>query len=155
MKKVIALVLILLLVFSSVVATSALISPTKEDVYVIVIDHSGDGAGYAEPLSVVIGSNGTFTLTAVDGSQAFTKWILEGNYEIIEGNLESRYLVIRPSSDIKATAVFGGGTQGNSDKNSTSPKTGTIPYAIVLLFLAVLASGVAVFVSRKLQKKKD
>lgn len=121
-----------------------------KDNYTINVDVIGDGKANAEPVKVGINSDGTVTLTATDGNDKFATWILDGLYEIVEGSLTSRTLVIKPLSDVDAVAKFtsdgkddGSGT-GTTDK-STSPKTGDpTPYAVALIVLAAFGAMFAV-----------
>lgn len=155
MKKVLSLVLVLaLLLTTSIIMVSAEVSPTKETEadYHIVVDHSGDGTADADHYDVQIGSEGEVTLTATDGDQSFDHWVLDGDYEIIEGSLNSRYLKIRPHSNIHATAIFDSGTNGKKDKSDTSPKTGTLPYALALVFIAGIAGAAIIIISKKVKK---
>ena len=53
-------------------------------------------------------SDGTITLTATANKLAsFTNWVIDGDYEIVEGSLTSETITIRPKADgIKISTVF-------------------------------------------------
>lgn len=65
------------------------------------------GDATADPGRIKKGSDGTSTLTAVEenGGQ-FQQWVLECDYDIVSGDLKSKVLVIRPKTDVYATAYF-------------------------------------------------
>lgn len=117
----------------------------------------GDGTASSDPTTVAKGSDGTFTLKAVDGKDKFTAWTISGEYEIVSGDLNSRELVIRPLTDIYAVAKFvgEGSTEPvtpteNPNKDNTSPKTGDPTMMFVVLALA--AMGLGVFAVKKIKE---
>ena len=80
------------------------------------------------------------TLTAKVIDCYFVGWEIEGEYEIIEGNLISPIIKINPKSDIIAVAVFKGGENSepilNNEVGNTSlisPKTGQEAYKIYII----------------------
>ena len=110
MKKLISIALVLIMVFAvSAISFGAAPSPDADKYYTINVDSEGNGTGHVDRNKIKIDSTGEyFTLTAdpdKDGGY-FTKWILDGDYEIISGDLYSPVLVIRPKSDLKATASY-------------------------------------------------
>ena len=119
---------------------------------------SGDGKATADPEKVKKGSGNTVTLTAVDGKDTFSEWKLACKYDIVSGDLKSRKLVIKPYTDVHATAYFTGqgateATQAPTEKKNTgntAPKTGD-PLFIVF-GLAALALCGGVLAAKKLKK---
>ena len=123
-----------------------------KDYLTVTAETLGDGTATAEPSKIPVGSNGTSTLTATDGSKGkFVKWVLACDYEIVSGDLNSKVLVIRPSTDVHATAYFtedgkdhGDITDKNKD-NTTSPKTAdATPYVATIVLLAMFGAMFAV-----------
>lgn len=153
MKRIIALVLVLVLLFSvSIVTGSALVSPKKPDYYYLTLNTRGSGTASANRYSVYKYGDDYFILTAADGDDPFGYWTIDGDYEIIDGDLYSRILSLKPYSDISATAVFG---DGNNNNGKVSPGTGTPVVAAGIVFV-VLLSGLFICLSvRKLRKKED
>ncbi|MBR1533085.1 MAG: hypothetical protein IJ639_01865 [Ruminococcus sp.] len=126
-----------------------------EDHLTMTVKTRGRGTAKVDKNTVPTGSNERVTFTATDGEDTFTEWILECDYEIVEGSLKSRKLVIIPHTDIHATAVFVGSdsptsTPGTANTSSTSPKTGDPLF--VVLALAVLALGTGVFAVKKIKE---
>lgn len=156
MKKLFALMLALVLIASLAVSVSAVShdSPTPVSYYDVSTSVVGTGEAGADPIKVVVNSDGTSTLTAVEveGGGAFVRWELVGEYEIVEGSLTSKVLVIKPLSDVKASAVFkdAGKDTGKKNDSSTSPKTGDMSMIIVTVML--LAAGAAVFAVKKIKE---
>lgn len=157
MKKVFALMLALVIVASLAVSVSAATSyssPVPVSYYNISTSVVGTGSANGDPIKVEANTDGTSTLTAseVSGGGAFVKWELTGEYDIVEGSLTSKVLVIRPKSDVKGVAYFkeAGKDTGKKDDSSTSPKTGDM----TLLFVSVmlLAAGTAVFAVKKIKE---
>lgn len=173
MKKLVSIlmVLVILALGTTVIAgaSSAVVSPTKEDVWHISTKTVGDGDAASDKYSVVQNADETVTLTATDGTETFYKWTMEGQYTIIDGGLEGRVMTIMPASDIVATAYFSGGsssgsssttssgstssTSSGTNSSSTSPKTGSFTYAMILTLIALAAGGVAIVVSKKVRQK--
>ena len=48
----------------------------------------------------------TITFTCVEEDDYFVRMIIEGDYEILEGDLESPVITVRPEGDIKVQCVF-------------------------------------------------
>lgn len=164
MKRIISICLLLVILVTvsvvSVGAVDTVISPTKGE-YVIVVDTNDPQAGTAEAdkYSVKIGTDETVTLTAIEGDGTFQEWTIDGDYKLVTGDLDSKVVVIRPNSDVHATAIFktsGQSTTSSSasgtNSGSTSPKTGNISYALILMLIAVVAGVVAVIVSKKVKR---
>ena len=159
MKKIISILMILVILGTcTAVVAGALESPTKEQSWHITVKTDGDGSADADKYSIIKNEDETVTLTAKDGVDSFTEWQIDGSYTIVDGSLTSRVLTIKPSSDIVATAKFGGGSSSSksssgTNSSSTSPKTGSFTYALILTLLAVAAGAVAIVISRKVKQK--
>lgn len=132
----------------------------EEDYLNMTVKTVGDGKASVDIPRVKKGSGDTVTFLAEDLSETFTEWVLECKYDIVEGSLTDRKLVIRPYTDVHATAYFvGKGTTPDSssskssssgpDNNGTAPKTGD-PLFIVI-GLAVLALGAGALAVKKIK----
>lgn len=126
----------------------------EENFLNMTVSTVGHGSASVSPASVGVGSGELVTFTAVDGLETFSGWVLECKYDIVEGSLNSRTLVIRPYTDVHATATFGGATvsanTGTKNTSSSSPKTGD-PLFIVI-GLAVLALGTGALAVKKIKE---
>lgn len=82
--------------------------PTAKTYYSIITDVEGNGTATCSSSKVSKTSCDAVTLIAIDAEEDgyFTKWILGGEYEIVEGDEYSSQLTIRPKSDIMAIASF-------------------------------------------------
>ena len=105
----------------------------------VVPDEYGDAT--AEPSRIAKGSGETSTLTATEkNGGVFQEWVLECDYEIVSGDLKSKVLVIRPETDVYATAYFTKPGEEPTEpktpdkKDDTSPKTG---YPLMLIIGAM------------------
>ncbi len=105
MKKLIAFLTALLLVFSLAVTVSAAGSPQDKKEYKITHTTNLDGA---ESTASKVTEGETLKLTAKNDIQgySFVKWNIKGNYSIVSGTLNSAELVILPLSDITVTEVY-------------------------------------------------
>ncbi len=65
-----------------------------------------DGSGTVE--AVKDGDDGV-QLTAHAGDEAFFMWLIEGDYEIVAGNIANDVIFIAPKSDIKVLALYNDG----------------------------------------------
>ena len=65
-----------------------------------------DGSGTVE--AVKDGDDGV-QLTAHAGDEAFFMWLIEGDYEIVAGNITNDVIFIAPKSDIKVLALYNDG----------------------------------------------
>ena len=122
------------------------------DYYTITTEAVGAGSAAANPGRVRKGSRGTSTLTATEEGGTFVKWELQCDYEIVEGSLTSKVLVIRPLTDVHAIAYFKEANKdaGKKDEGSTSPKTGDI--SMIFIAVMLLAAGAAVFAVKKIRE---
>lgn len=105
----------------------------------------GDGTITIDPTKIAKGTDGTVTLTAVDGKDTFARWILACEYEIVEGSLTSRTLVIKPLTDVHVTAEFTANgepaTEPAKTDSNTSPKTGDPTFMIITMIMLAMALG--------------
>lgn len=102
--------------------------------------------------AIEVGKKLTLVATANDGN-TFSKWVIDGEYEIVSGDLESGKLVIIPKSDVSIDTVFldadGNelkGNKANGDGSDKSPKTGV---ATGVALLTLLGSAVCMGYSTK------
>lgn len=149
MKKIIAVLLAVVMVFALAVSTAALISPTPDDYNDIKVVVDGNGKAEADKYKVKKGSGDDVTLTATETTDSFINWTIDGEYVIVSGSLSSKVLVIEPESDIVATAHFKGTGGGNGNGGNTSPKTSD-PIVMVLAVMMIAAAG-GIFCVRKIR----
>lgn len=124
----------------------------EEDYFTITAEAVGAGSASANPGKVQKGTDGTSTLTATEEGGTFVKWELQCDYDIVEGSLTSKVLVIRPKTDVHAIAYFKEANKdaGKKDEGSTSPKTGDM--SMVFIAVMLLAAGAAVFAVKKIRE---
>ena len=170
MRQFVSIALVLVMLFAMTVSASALISPGGKDHFGITVgtnpsDGSLGGAN-TDKNSVTANTDedGNVTLTADEKNNGkFSHWEIEGEYDIIEGSLTDKVIVIRPKSDIHAIAVFEKpGTPDSSsptesktpvsggNTSNTSPKTGDSLY--IIFGLAVLALGAGALAVKKIKE---
>lgn len=146
MKKIITCLLMCVLLTITAFGAFAEISPTAPVKYKVTVSHEGNGDAKREPGTISYGDKIVFE--AIEDDE-FIGWTITGDYEIIEGTLESKRLVIRGFSDIHGHAVFASigdattpaPTQGNT--SPSSPKTGT--NSTVFVFVGIIAlAGVSI-----------
>jgi len=76
--------------------------------------------------------------TPADGYN-FINWTITGDYEIVDGSLTDKTLVIKLKSDVKAIANFNA-VDSEGDKDPTSPPSGdSVVYMIVFACLVAFA----------------
>ncbi len=144
MKKIIALVLAMTLVFALAVSTAALKSPEPDEYFYINVNINGSGNAYAQPYRIEKGSEEPITLTAPEGD--FVRWEISGDYKLVDGKLTDKVIKIIAYSDLTVDAVFAdaGKKSDGGNESSTSPKTGdTVYYVIGMMALAMAAALVA------------
>ena len=144
MKKIAALLLALTMVFAMAISVSALASPKPVEYFNINVTIDGTGNAMAQPYKIEKGSDDTVTLSVTDDGAGFVKWVISGDYTIVSGTLTSKTLVIKPESDISAEAVFadGKGAPKSGNDSNTSPKTGDMTAAVVLMMVLAMGAGV-------------
>lgn len=158
MRKITILFLALFLIFNlCILSTSAAESPIAVNYYAMHV--AIDGHGHAEVDKVDISAESDelviFTALPREGYH-FVGWKIEGTYNIIEGNIYSPTIKLRPTSDIFATAVFndGDGTIATMDTSPISPKTGQSPLPVFLALVAlVLSAGSIMMINTKKIKR--
>lgn len=106
MKRVISIALVALMIFALTVSASALDSPGPKDYYKIEVGSQGKGHATESTDKVEIGTDNTVTFNAYEDGGFFTKWIIDGKYTIVSGDEYSPVLVVRPESNVNATAYF-------------------------------------------------
>jgi len=151
MKRVIAVLMILLVFAGFAISAEAIESPVAKQYYSIDLTIRGTGEAKSDVWSIEVGTNDTCTFTAKETTQKFVSWnIIDGDYDIVSGNYEELTFTIRPKTDIKVIAVFDDGLMERAvpmrDKSSVSPNTSDkTPYAIIgivlVLLVVVIVSG--------------
>ncbi len=178
MKKVLSIIFALVLMCCAVASVSAEISPTasvpKDTIIIDAIPVPGEAGSTTpdinNPGKIEISSGEVVTLTATPSKgYKFSHWeFIFGEFEIIEGDLTTPTIVIKPtgSSNIRAEAHFvkeGVDPTAPSSKpvttlppDSTSPITGTAnngsDTAVILAMSAMILVSVATVV---VLKKKE
>ena len=157
MKKLLIPLLVLAMICSLSLCAFAesVQSPTAPVVYEVVVNQPDKNVG---SVSRIDNADGTITFTvSAEDEATFTKWVLEGDYEIVSGSLTSKTITIRPKADnVKVDTVFNGeetttaATSGDSNGSATSPETGA-PVAAVAVVLAT-AMGAAFVAKKQLSK---
>lgn len=165
MKKLLIPLLVLAMVFSLSLCAFAesVPSPTAPVVYEVTVNQPNKNVG---SVSRVDNNDGTITLTvSPEEAVSFTKWVLEGDYEIVSGDLTSTTIIIKPKADnvivntefkTAETTTSAEETTVPSDApaddngSDTSPETGA-PVAAVAVTLAV-AMGAAFVAKKQLSK---
>lgn len=161
MKRTLSVLIAMLLILCATVPAFAAVSPTgAKDITVTVVPTEGGGGSYdaITKYDPVNGATIQFVPKPNDG-YTFDHWVIEGDYEIISGSLETGDLVIKAYSDIiatpyyvksgpttasEATMVTGATIQQNTEK--TSPKTGSndmtgvvgVTVGVSLLFAGII-----------------
>lgn len=139
-------------------------SPTAPVQYQVTVNQPDKAMG---TVNRVDNSDGTITLTvAPESGASFTKWVIDGDYEIVSGSLTDTTITIKAKADIKVNTEFKTAepttvapeepttvpADASDDDNgsSTSPETGA-PVASVAVTLAV-ALGAAFVAKKQLSK---
>lgn len=141
MKKIIALVLALALVLSLPVFAFAEGSPSGDPEYRVQIINVDGGTATGEK-----NADGSYTVTVtVKDGYKFNKWTIEGDYELVDCDIDDETVTFTYSSDITITPVYTKeGTSsgaGSVDTGSGSPDTSdNNSYTLVAVsLLAVIA----------------
>ena len=168
MKKFLSIALAIVMIFAlSAVAfaeeATEYKSPVPQDEFKIDVSwFPGDGSlgdAVADQYTVVKNTDGTVTITANPKANGeFTKWEIDGKYEVVSGDLTTPVITVRPASDLKIVAYFKapGGTEPTTVKptekpsNPVSPKTGDPLFLIIAL--AALALGTGIFAVKKIKE---
>lgn len=164
-KKMLALIVVVLLMFSSVTVMAAN-SPVAPNYFEITVEGQTVGKNGATNLVVdggkitissgIVEEGKEVTLTATpDKNNKFSKWVIDGDYEIVEGSLTDLTITIIPKSDLDVDADFLDSsdqpieedpTKKPGNSSNVSPKTGVATGAIMI---TLLASGAVAITSRK------
>ena len=107
MKRFTAITLALMLLFVFTISVAAQDSPIGKKYYKVV--SSAEGSGFADNSvnKVEQGTGDTCVLTATPDKGYFTRWIIKGDYDILDGKtLLDPVFTIVPKSDIEAIASF-------------------------------------------------
>ena len=140
MKKISALLLVLVLMFTLAVPSFAADSFVGDGIAEVTVKVEGNGTAAKEE------KDGVFTLTATPAKdEEFKEWKLSGtkdvDYKLIDGALTDKVIKIEAINDVTATAVFtaNNGSAGDSDGGDTSPESGynevmLIAFAVVSVF---------------------
>lgn len=166
MKKLVSVVLALVMIFALTATFAAEESPIGKEYYIITVDYIpadgslGTASSDKSKVKVdAVGEDGNVTITAVEkGNGEFVNWTIEGKYDIVSGSLTDTVMVIKPLSDIHATAKFtapgttpdSSSKPANPDNSKSSPKTSD-PLWIVL-GMAVLALGAGALAVKKIKE---
>ncbi len=149
MKKILAIILASLMMFSvmaTVFAADEFLSPGAKDFYNVVANVKDDkgGTATAEKPQVPVGETVTITAKEDDGFE-FIGWTFTGEFEWVEGDANSKVIVVRPLSDVVFTAAFEGeGPDKDTDKDS--PVTGYRDTLATTVMATVLTLGFAAVV---------
>lgn len=103
--------------------------------------------------NAVVGKGDTYTLIAsnLPKGYEFSRWEINGKYEIVSGSLTSKKVVIKPKSDVTVTELTEKAAQGAANTSDKSPKTGD---SIPAILSSVLVVALAVFaISGKIARK--
>lgn len=107
MKRFAAITLALILMFTFAVSVAAQESPIGKQYYKISVSAEGSGTATSSTNKVEKNTGDSVTLTATPDSGYFTRWIIDGDYELAEGySITDPVIVIIPSSDINAISSF-------------------------------------------------
>lgn len=156
MKRIIALLAVMLMTFGFLtsISTAALPSPTATTYNVVNVEIKGTGGVTTTEWMVEANKGNTVTLEATEAGSSFVFWNLIGSYNIVEGKATDKIFIIEPLSDILAIATFEDGVNEvavpiNLDKSSTSPKTGQEALPIYIIFAIIVVAAFGVFYSVK------
>ena len=145
MKKLFAILVAAMIVVFATVPAFAVVSPSKSSGQFKVTMHNQNGGSgsYTEERDKD-GQHVTIKAHPKNG-YTFSKWVIDGDYELVKGSLTDEEIYLLLKSDIDVTPLFAGkgGTISVSQNTSPeSPKTGdSTPLVITLISLSVLALG--------------
>lgn len=106
MKRVISIALVVMMVLTLTLSTAALTSPPVKEYYKITVGSEGKGHASSDTDKVQAGTDGTVTFLAFEDGGFFTKWVIDGKYDIVSGGEYDDQFIIKPLSDINAVAYF-------------------------------------------------
>ncbi len=137
MRKILAMLMVVAMLFAIAIPMSAEISPKPEPEVDAEVVPEGGGE-----VTEMNNGDGTITLTAKpsDGN-VFVKWEFTGEFEWVKGDANSATITIRPITDVKAQAIVKGQATvkptPKPDEDDKSPSTGVAP---ILMAVAAVAS---------------
>lgn len=150
MKRVISLMVALLLAVSFSAVSFAAVSPKGETKYEVTVE-SNKGGSIKDLYEKTENDDGTVTLEHISNDK-FLRWEINGKYDLVDGNLKSDYIVIRPHEDLVAKMVFAlSDKEGKDDDGSKSPETGNS--ALPLMAVVTVGAGIAAVISKKCLNK--
>lgn len=155
MKKFLSLLLFFLMIISIFnLSAGALPSPSPIDYYKITISNQGDGKVEADKISIVANENDVVTLVATEEKSPFIRWDILGTYEIVQGNLTSKNLQLKPKSDLVIIGIFQSKdfkTNNIKTTNPLSPKTGqrNISTAYIYLIILIICTIIVLIIRKK------
>lgn len=161
MKKIFTILVATLVLALSVMPAFAVVSPTASEEYSVTIHNTKGGTGSYTTVTDTDGTHVTLVADAKDG-YVFKYWVIDGEYVLVDGDLESDELEILISSDIEATPYYEkedteSGTDSTTDSDTTvsgstvsvsqnedsvSPKTG-----VDSMYFAIIGIGVFVIIA--------
>ena len=107
MKRFTAITLALIMIFVFTVAAAAQDSPIGKQYYKASASAEGSGTAASSTNKVEKDSGETVTFTATPDKGYFTRWIIKGDCEILNGGtVEDPVITVLPHSDIEAIASF-------------------------------------------------
>ncbi|MCH5303895.1 MAG: hypothetical protein J1E41_03440 [Ruminococcus sp.] len=163
MKKTLSLLVAAIILVLSAMPAFAVVSPTASKEYKVIMHNPNGGSGSYTTKTDKDGKHATLTAHPKNGYE-FSKWVIEGDYVLEDGELTDDVISVLLNSDIHVYPQFkkigskssetGSKITVSQNTSSTSPKTGdnTIYFAIALIAAAVLAFG-AVGVKLAVSKK--
>lgn len=135
MKKFLSVLMVVAMLFVIAIPVAAEISP-KPDPVVDAGTVPEDGGN----VDKIVNEDGTITLIVKpEDGYNFIKWEIDGEYEIIKGELTDKTITIKPNSDVKADAKLEKvqDVKPTPKPPVTSPSTGVAP---VLCAVAMVVS---------------
>lgn len=160
MKKISAIVLVLAMMFALATTAFAVSSPVGGKEYDIKTYVVSDVDGTSSFQWYKIIPEGDNIRLIVDDKyiNSFIKWVIEGEYEIVEGSLTDKEIVIRPKGDVSAYAHVSekieadtDKTPGKTDDGKKSPDTSAAPIASAAL-VTLIAGATAIVAKKKISK---
>ena len=137
MKKFIAMIMVVAMMFAIAIPMSAEISP-KPNVNV----ETGVVPGNGGEIDKVVNADGTITITIKPNSgYDFVNWEITGQYEI-KGDKTDKTITIKPITDVKVQAVMKAQstTKPVVKPGTSSPSTGVAPVMMAVAFVGSMAA---------------
>lgn len=137
MKKFIAMIMVVAMMFAIAIPMSAEVSP-KPNVNV----ETGVVPGNGGEIDKVVNADGTITITIKPNSgYDFVNWEITGQYEI-KGDKTDKTITIKPITDVKVQAVMKAQstTKPVVKPGTSSPSTGVAPVMMAVAFVGSMAA---------------